>query len=140
MVDRWTRKGRLRRQLKQINGEYIPKLREAQRSNNTNDYVRLKIEYEPQIGNIRAELETPKTARKVKTARAFGIEPSDFESYSYWEQIAGTDVHVLTKHGFADLNRRISDARLNYWKRWVEIVSPIVTVLISLFALAVSSN
>ena len=128
-------KRKLRRDLKAINDRYLPQLNEASRANDSNKYIRLKFEWEPQAGKLRTELESPKTDRVVKTARSFGIEPPSLENRDYWEKIPSTDVHVLTKHGFVQLKRQISTARLSYWKQWSEIMVPILALLVALLAL-----
>ena len=131
-------KRRLRRELKAINDRYLPQLNEASRTHNSNEYIRLKFEYEPQAGKLRTELESPKTDRVVKTGRRFGIEPPSLENRDYWAKIPSTDVHVLTKYGFAQLKRQISTARFSYWKQWSEIVVPILALLVALLALVKS--
>jgi hypothetical protein len=132
---RFLKNRKLRRELKTVKEKYVPLLNQAMQAHDSNQYIRLSFEYEPQAGKLRTELESPKTDRVVKTARSFGIEPPSLENRDYWDKIPSTDVYVLTKYGLAHLKRQISTARFSYWKQWSEIIVPILALIVAIIAL-----
>ncbi len=132
---RFLKRRKLRRELKAVKKKYIPLLNAAMQTHGSNEYIRLKFEYDPQVGKLRKELESPRTDRVVKTASSFGIEPPILENRDYWEKLPSTDVYVLTRHGFSQLNRQISTARLSYWKEWSQIIIPVLALIVAILAL-----
>jgi hypothetical protein len=44
----------------------------------------------------------------------------------------------LTEHGLEGAQRLITEARFNYWKRWIDIVAPVASTIISIIALIVA--
>jgi hypothetical protein len=132
---RYLKTRKLRSQLKTVKQKYVPLLNEAMQNHDSNEYIRLKFEYDPQIGKLRTELESPPTDRVVRTARSFGIEPPNLENRDYWEKLPSTDTYLLTKHGLSQLKLQISTARFSYWKEWSQIVVPILALIVAILAL-----
>ena len=144
MFDDWKKRRKLKRALRTIGAEFEPKLKAAGDSKDIRSKV--EAEYQAQIQGPWEQLRWSETSGLRIKAFRFGIElpPHDdktcWDSAHFWEKVgaAYTPAQTLTPKGIAILSRQISEARLNYWKRWVEIVSQITTVLIALFALAIS--
>lgn len=68
--------------------------------------------------------------------RKIRIDIPPFEEY--WDIYPFTQRSYLSERGTALLSRQITDARFAYWKRWIDIIAPTVSVIISLLALAIS--
>ncbi len=75
-------------------------------------------------------------------AQSFGINlfPPDADPLvilTSWSTTIGGS-RFLKEEARASLNNRIIDARFAYWKRWVDIVAPVGSLIISIIALIVA--
>jgi hypothetical protein len=74
-------------------------------------------------------------------ARPFGIDLYPMVqppgSASLWEA-TNDGRRVLTEAGFIRAKNLIIEARMNYWKRWIDILAPIASTIISIIALIVA--
>jgi hypothetical protein len=139
MFDEWKKRRKLKKELEEIDRLYAPDFRAAK---SENDYHAVRAGYDVETAETISELRRMETAKLVKRAKKYGVEsPPHYlvtGQLPYWEKNDHTQRTYLSDNGAAKLNHETSEAVLNYWKRWVEIVSPIATVLIALFALGLS--
>jgi hypothetical protein len=74
-------------------------------------------------------------------ARPFGIDlyPSEgrWGDALLWENTRDGR-RMLTEQGWLRGKKLITDARMDYWKRWTDIVAPIASTIISIIALIVA--
>lgn len=139
MFEDWKTKRQLKSDLSEKVTRFLAALREAKTAI---DRHAAEEAHEIETAPIISELRWMETAKLIKKAKRFGLDlpprwlvtgrPAD------WETNKHTNRTYLTDSGATRLSHDISEARFNYWKRWVEIVSPLATILISLFALAVA--
>ena len=125
----------LQRQLQAINDKYKPLFKAAK---DPDESHWLHEEYDFEVGDVRVPLEWPETLRLTKQAEKFGIDLPAFDDFLFWDQIPHTGVHLLTESALSKLNREITDARFAYWKRWIDVLSPVLSVIIALLALVIS--
>jgi hypothetical protein len=139
MFDDWKRRRRLRGEIAENDRIYAAETRTAK---SKNDYIAAQSVYDIETDPIISELRCMETAKLVKRAKKYGVdEPPRYlitGREASWETNDHTQRTYLSDSGAAKLSHETTEAMLNYWKRWVEIVSPIATVLIALFALAVA--
>jgi hypothetical protein len=90
---------------------------------------------------LEEDLKVLETLELEEKAQVFGINifPSErrFDDPEFWNTTRDYR-KVLTKAGFARTESLIIDARFAYWKRWVEVVTPVASLIISLIALIVA--
>jgi hypothetical protein len=134
MFDEWKRIRSLKRELKEIDQEYRPRFRAVKTEE---DSRALMSEYDAVAGETVSNIEIIRTRKLSNRCEKFGIDLMPFEED--W------DIHPFTRRsyvsvtGHAKYNRRITDARFAYWKRWVDIVAPTASVIISLLALVIAA-
>ena len=115
---------------------YAPDFRAAKTED---DYSAVKGEYDAVAAEDICRLENFKTHLLRKKAEKFGIDLPPYGDDNYWETYPFSNDTYLNNNGTAKANKDIADARFAYWKRWIDISSPVASVLISLFALAVAA-
>lgn len=138
MFDDRKKSNRLKRELAEIDRKYEPQ-RRAVKSEDEGHVV--QIEYDQETAGIISELEGMKTRKARMKAERFGIElpPNAYGGEQDWDDIPFSEQRFLTAKGLAKVNRQVSKARFVYWKQWIDIVSPIASVIIALLALALSA-
>lgn len=73
------------------------------------------------------------TLKARRKAEKFGFDFPPFESHEdNWEDIPYSTRKALSARAHAKINRDASAARFAYWKAWVEILVPILSLLVSL--------
>src|SRR5262245_13905522 len=122
---------KLRKEVERDEELYAPQFRAAKTED---DYWAVKGEFDAVAAEDICRLENFKTHLLRKKAESFGIELPPHADDQYWYEHRFTDSRYLSDKGIAKANRDIADARFAYWKRWIDVVSPVITVLISIAA------
>ena len=130
MFDNWKKRRKLERELKEIYNHYAPRLKAAK----TEDDYRNEAEpYHIDIAETRGEMEAMLTRKARRKAEKFGFDFPPFESSEEnWEEIPYSTRKALSERAHAKINRDVSKARFAYWKAWVEILVPVLSLLVSL--------
>lgn len=92
---------------------------------------------------LEEDLDVFETLELKEQAELFGISisPQDSDSLAlakFWDKTRD-DRSFLTEKGRAVVKNRIIDARFSYWKRWIDIVTPIASTIISISALLLAA-
>ena len=133
MFDEWRERRRLRRQLAEIARRYKPRLSAAQ-----NEEEREAIEGECESEQVAPFilLEMLETDRLLRKARRLGLE---FKSdHNWWAENEITEQRWLSRLGDSRLRKLIRDERFNIAEKWVKILVPVLTALISVLSLIVA--
>jgi hypothetical protein len=123
---------KLRKEVEKLEAAYAPDFRAAKTED---DYWAVQGEYDAVAADDICRLENFETHLLRKKCESFGIELPPYDDDQYWDTYKFTDSHYLSDKGKAKANRDIVDARFAYWKRWIDVMSPVATVLISVVAL-----
>lgn len=96
-----------------------------------------------EIGFLEEDLNVLETLELQEQAKSFGIEliPDNtgyIKGTDYWDKTRDGRT-CLTERGMTVAKNRIIDARLAYWKRWIDIVTPIVSIIFSVIALLIAA-
>jgi hypothetical protein len=88
---------------------------------------------------LELQIEALEADRLQKRAAQFGLyELPPREAYEpKTEGVAG--FYYFLPHHKERLYRMIADARFNWWKKWIDIISPVASVIISLLAFALAA-
>jgi len=134
MFDGWRKRRKLKKELARVVRLHEAEVRAAK--NIGVDLIILKDE------DDISSLWWLETADLVRRAQRYGVEPPPRGLVTghepFWETNTRTGRTYLTDSGVGKIAHETTEAIFDYWKRWIEIVSPVATVLIALFALAVS--
>jgi hypothetical protein len=134
MFDDWRGQRRLRSEIDELSGRYSAKRRAAE--GDKRKLERLYVEHKFEIDGLLAELSQLKTKKLFRMLKQFGVEWQGDESW--WYESPVTRKRWLNETGETRLRRLVVDARFNYWKRWVDLLSPIISTIISILALIVA--
>ena len=94
---------------------------------------RASSEYRRQIGELEEELNMVESVHLRKRAERFGIDLVN--AVGPWMTHAVIPGRMwLEEREQAKARRVISDARFEWWKKWIGLVSPVASVLIALMA------
>lgn len=124
---------RLKKEVDALDEAYAAQFRAAKTED---DYLEVKGEYEAVGADDICKLECFKTHLIRKRAARFDLNIPPFEEY--WHIYPHTQTTYLSERGTAKMSGKITRARFAYWKRWIDIVAPTASVLISLFALVLA--
>jgi len=143
--ENWRKRRSVKRQLREIDSEFAPEFKAA--GDNEDERSKVMAKYKARIQEPWEQLRWSKTNRLRVKAFRLGIELPRGDEEDCWDPAHFLEVHgdtyvrgsLLTPKGIAIVSRQISEARLNYYKQWVQVISPLATVLISLLALVISA-
>lgn len=132
---------KLEKELKEYDDLYFSQFRAAQ---NAGDYGAVKALYDVETAETVSALRWMQTEELRKRAKKFGIKPQGYHvlytgEEPYWETNKHTRRTYLSEAGAEKLNQQIVEARFAYWKRWIDILAPTASVIISLLALALAA-
>jgi hypothetical protein len=107
-------------------------------SENEDDYDAL-YEIDRKIDNILLDIDALDQRTLKRAAYRFGI-PFRRVGFDEWLKVkeGGGNPKALDNLSFeesAALRRKIADARFAYWKKWAELLIPILSLLIAIIAL-----
>jgi len=90
------------------------------------EYSGVVAELLHEIEPLDHELDWLESGPLLRTAMGFGLDTG----------VART----LNRHHRQQLKKRINDARFAYWRAWMELVVPILSLLVAIFALLRSQS
>jgi len=132
MLDEWRERRRLRRQIAEITRLYSPKVKAASEE----EREAILNERESEMAGPYILLEMSETDRLLKKVRKLGI---DYKSEStWWLENEITEQSWLSNVGHAKLRKLIRDERFNIAEKWVKILVPVLTAVISILGLIVA--
>lgn len=127
MFDYWRERRKLRRHIAEIDKKYFP---------------RLISEGESAVADHRAERTRPalqlqflETEQLKRNLKRFGIEASFTSS---WKLDVRGEQFYLDEEGLARGWKMVAEARYAWWKKWVDLLGPVVAIAISIIALIIS--
>ena len=138
MFDEWKKRRKLIRALRHADKKRAPLRNVTVDSENVDDYYSL-YKVDTEIDGILADLEELEEGRLKRTAHRFGI-PFREVSFDEWLKVKESGhnpktVGRLSHRELAELRRNITEARFTYWKKWAELLVPILSLLIAIIAL-----
>jgi len=141
MFDNWKKRRKLNQELAEIDKAYASDFRAAKTQD---DYNAVRSVYDIETAETVSELRWMQTAKLRRRAKKFGLELQPHGwlivgEEPYWETNPHTNRTYLSDAGIEKLSHEIVDARFAYWKRWVEILAPTASVIISLLALGLAA-
>ena len=126
----------LARQLAELDREWLPRIKNYNSHELT---LPIPSNYLLERARIEVELERLDTAKLVTEAARYGIKLLPSESWTVDERFpAEAKKSYLSQNGKAELSQMIAEAQYNRAKKWVDLLSPVLTVLLSLLALIIS--
>jgi hypothetical protein len=130
MFDDWKKRRELLREYKRIVELYAPDFKAAKTED---DYYVARHIFDQETADITVQLERMKTQKARSKAEKFGIEvPPIDEDGENWAEVAFTGRKFLNEKALARINREVTTRRFAYWKQWVEVIVPVLSLLISL--------
>jgi len=144
MFDYWRARRRLQRQLTNLDDEYLPKVERAKleyKHAAPGDDLSALVEgdYGGRRKFIEIELRRLESGRTYSLMRSWGVDApkQNIPSGPLYEADRDGNL-LLTQDGQAAASQAISDARFAWCKKWVDLLAPIMSTIISLIALAIS--
>ena len=132
ILDEWRERRRLRRELAEITGRYSSRLKAA----NEEEREAIVNERESEMAGPYILLEMSETDRLLRKVRKLGI---DYKSEStWWVENEITEQSWLSNVAHAKLRKLIRDERFNIAEKWVKILVPVLTAVISILGLIVA--
>ena len=132
MLDEWRERRRLRRQLAEITRRYSPRLAAASEE----EREAIESERDSEMAAPYILLEMSETDRLLRKVRKLGI---DYKSENgWWLENEITEQSWLSNVAHAKLRKLIRDERFNIAEKWVKILVPVLTALISVLGLIVA--
>jgi hypothetical protein len=95
----------------------------------------ISSQYDLELDRIRDGLKALDTKYLLEEANRFDVDVSMDDSW--WETDSNSRKY-LSELGKAKLEAVIREKRYSYWKRWTDLIIPIISTLIALLALAVA--
>lgn len=93
-----------------------------------------------QIRSLETQLRILECERLRESANRYGLDLIASAPVGPWVHDPENDVQYLsTAEQLALAERAIEDARYEYWKKWVDLISPVASVVISLLAFALAA-
>jgi len=144
MFDYRRARRRLQRQLNKLDEEYIPKVERAklkyQNAAPGNDLsVLVEGDYGARRKFIELELRRLESNRIFSLMRSWGVDAPKQNILSDALYEIDRDGNLLfTQDGRAAASQAISDARFAWFKKWFDLLIPIVSTILSVIALIVS--
>jgi len=135
MLSDWKKRRRLQREIDEI---YESHKREFNAAKTEDDHHIIYQIFEQETAELTRELERMTTLRVRRKAARFGLRLPPFDDNESWYEIPYTGSMALTDWAIAKINREVSDLRFAYWKRWIELLVPILSLIIAIIALAKS--
>jgi hypothetical protein len=127
MFDNWRRRRKLRQEVAKIENEYAPRLI------NEGDSIRTEFNFKRSAPlNELRRLETEKLQRDIQR---FGITAI---FASGWKLDARGGEWYLSEEAMTTARNMIKEARYNYWKKWFDLLVPILSFIVSILALLVA--
>jgi hypothetical protein len=132
MLDVWRERRRLKRELAEITRRYSPILKAASEE----EREAIMNERESEMAGPYILLEMSETDRLLRKVRKLGI---DYKSEStWWVENEITEQSWLSNVAYAKLRKLIRDERFNIAEKWVKILVPVLTAVISILGLIVA--
>jgi hypothetical protein len=132
MFDDWRRRLGLKRRLTQLNELYLKHLTG---SIHFSELDKAGTEFLSERQQIQMELEVLEAKRLIKAASKYGLDGLPTQEI-YNSNLKGVRPRPYFRpQPKAQLIKMISEARFNYWKRWTELLVPILSLLIAIIAL-----
>ena len=94
--------------------------------------------YRAERKHLEIKLESLEAARLRKKAERYGLYSFPTQEVYIPNDEGGSGYAYFLPQQKEQLYRMVADARFAYRKKWVDLLSPIMTIIISLIALAVS--
>lgn len=127
----------LAQQLTELDREWLPRLKDQKTGELS---LPIPSNYLLARARIEVELERLETVRLMKKAARYGIKLGPFETlWTEDERFSAEErKSYLSQNGKAEVSKMINDARYIGAKKWVDLLSPVLTVLFALLALIIS--
>ena len=141
MFENWNTKRKLRRELTEYDEFYAAQFRAAKTED---DYYPVKKVYDQETAGIVSKLRWMDTQGLIRRARKYGVEPQPYDwdiptVESHWEANEYTGQRYLSNFGAAQLTGDTSAAKFALWKKWIDVISPVASVVISILAFALAT-
>jgi hypothetical protein len=89
------------------------------------------------VARIEVELKVLESDRLRERAKRLGIELVG--AVGPWETDSDNRYWLRLDKQYAEAEKVIQDARYDYWKKWVDLLSPVVSVVIAVLAFALAA-
>lgn len=132
MFDEWRARRELKRELVNITRRYAPRLKAAAEEQRE----AIEGERDSEIAAPYILLEMLETKRLLRKVSKLGIEHK--YDQTWWAENEITEQSWLNNRGHAKLRKLIRDERFSVAEKWVKILVPVLTALISLLGLLVA--
>jgi hypothetical protein len=132
MLNSWKKRRQLQREIDEIYKSHESEFRSAKTDQ---DHHFIYDMFQGESAELTRELERMTTIRMRKKAARFGLSLPPFDDDESWYDIPYTGSKALTDTAIAKINREVSDLRFAYWKRWVELLIPILSLITTIIAL-----
>jgi hypothetical protein len=132
MLNSWKKRRQLQREIDEIYKSHESEFRSAKTDQ---DHHFIYDMFQGESAELTRELERMTTIRMRKKAARFGLSLPPFDDDESWYDIPHTGSKALTDTAIAKINREVSDLRFAYWKRWVELLIPILSLITTIIAL-----
>jgi hypothetical protein len=143
MFDYQKKRSRLQRVIAELDEELRPKVEQAKleykHASPGNDLSFLvESDYKTRRHNYEMELEVLEAEHLLDQAGKWGVDGSARQE-TYDPHFTGVEPRIyFNPQNKALMRRMISDAKYEWWKRWVDLLSPVVATIISIIALIIS--
>lgn len=133
MLAYWRERRRLQRQIGGVVRRYEPKLEAA-----TDEKQRVAIHKErgSELDITLLHLELLETGTLIESARRLGIEPEYDSGWLHEREI--TEKGWIHNTSYAKLRKLVRDERLSIAEKWIKVIVPVLTALVSLLGLLVA--
>jgi hypothetical protein len=100
--------------------------------------ARAEAPIDPQkLSRLEVDLKVLESNQLRDRAKRFGIELVG--AVGPWETDSDNRYWLRLDKQYAEAEKVIQDARYDYWKKWVDLLSPVVSVVISVLAFALAA-
>lgn len=89
------------------------------------------------VARIEVELKVLESDRLRERAKRLGVELVG--AVGPWETDSENRYWLRLDKQYVEAEKVIQDARYDYWKKWVDLFSPVVSVVISVLAFALAA-
>jgi hypothetical protein len=100
------------------------------------EFLQISSEHNQQIADLENELDAVESHHLIERAKNFGVDLKEAVGPWYTDHRSRS---WLPDKDQVRANRVIGDARFAWWKKWVELLSPVLSVVISLLAVALAA-